>query len=805
MPHPNNSSNDGDGPSTVNASLTRSTPGVSGSGGSFRPLPERPEKPKTRVVPSTPPPKPPQTAVTVTAAGPRRSLPEPDVSKKEQTTKVTPPPNPPRVWVTLPDNKQQNVEPVPAPHDVSPPLTTSDHHRRAMSMDTATSQPLPSFLSQSTHESSSRWYADAPQDDNLFKQKKKVFPRLSVRFDSSSQKKQSWKDEEKRLQDDVGKQTPQSPSRSLPVVPPKASPDPPPSSTPRFGAALRRKSEPVPVRIPLEDKADEGQKQKWKRMTQAAIDLEKRQTIVGPTIKVRVHRVDPSAMAFGGDSSDTPESRYFRSRFSKAVPRKVAKYVMDATNEDSLFAEMATTEVVAPEHMPMDLLIRFFFRHGTTCLRPIEVTCKRFQSLKEAVMIAMQDCGIAESVWSGCVVRVHGQRRYVIRPDQLTTPLENFCHVRECVLRKRLLEFVIEPPRCENMLQYLEQPPLPLGTFGNIDCEPDEDCEMVTAIPISSLPASNTFRPFVVSVDSLPPDIIPRGISLRRNFVDSGISFSVGVTLYYNHTRLSQPKSTEACIDGTWNEYVDTGIPLAKLMRESHFVVTLMIHQKQRVLPVAWGAVSLFDENGFLRSGLQELHLWRVKNEAKEVSVNHVVGQNPQINALKMLVRIDGFNGSDGTPSPVFWDYSVRPPSRKTMLPPSSDELEKKRAEVEAIMDKDSRGSLTDTEKWQMWHHREFVCLEYPNALPTVLMCAKWDDAPRWEEVSCLLSQWPRLQPINALVLLGPDFIDTSIRNYAVGCLEALSDEELIDLLPPLVQALKYDQYFYSADRKSVV
>lgn len=52
---------------------------------------------------------------------------------------------------------------------------------------------------------------------------------------------------------------------------------------------------------------------------------------------------------------------------------------------------------------------------------------------------------------------------------------------------------------------------------------------------------------------------------------------------------------------------------------------------------------------------------------------------------------------------------------------------------------------------------------------------------------------------MEALELLDSNFADTLIRQYAVRCLEALSDEELLDYLLQLTQVLKYESYHDSA------
>ena len=54
-----------------------------------------------------------------------------------------------------------------------------------------------------------------------------------------------------------------------------------------------------------------------------------------------------------------------------------------------------------------------------------------------------------------------------------------------------------------------------------------------------------------------------------------------------------------------------------------------------------------------------------------------------------------------------------------------------------------------------------------------------------------LLPQWEPLRPVSALELLDAKFADEAIRDYAVGCLEDLSDSELADYVLQLTQVLE--------------
>ncbi|KAH3714430.1 phosphatidylinositol 3-kinase [Pelomyxa schiedti] len=87
----------------------------------------------------------------------------------------------------------------------------------------------------------------------------------------------------------------------------------------------------------------------------------------------------------------------------------------------------------------------------------------------------------------------------------------------------------------------------------------------------------------------------------------------------------------------------------------------------------------------------------------------------------------------------------------------------------------------------------------YPSTLPLVLRCADWRIPSCRHEALNLLESWGSLRPMDSLNLLDRTFPDRGIREYSVRCLSALSDDELSDVLLPLVQAIKFELYHYNA------
>lgn len=70
-----------------------------------------------------------------------------------------------------------------------------------------------------------------------------------------------------------------------------------------------------------------------------------------------------------------------------------------------------------------------------------------------------------------------------------------------------------------------------------------------------------------------------------------------------------------------------------------------------------------------------------------------------------------------------------------------------------------------------------------------------WGDGAAVHEAYQMLHHWPTLEPVAALELLKPRFVDKKIREYAIRNLQKLSDIELSDYLLQLTQALKHEHH----------
>ncbi|XP_010224425.1 PREDICTED: phosphatidylinositol 4-phosphate 3-kinase C2 domain-containing subunit beta-like [Tinamus guttatus] len=107
---------------------------------------------------------------------------------------------------------------------------------------------------------------------------------------------------------------------------------------------------------------------------------------------------------------------------------------------------------------------------------------------------------------------------------------------------------------------------------------------------------------------------------------------------------------------------------------------------------------------------------------------------------------------------------------------------------------------LTDADRKRLWEKR-YYCHAEASALPMLLASAPSRDSGEWAclpDIYALLKQWSDVNHQDALGLLHATFPDQEVRRTAVQWIDSISDTELLDYLPQLVQALKYECYLDS-------
>ncbi|KAF2078509.1 hypothetical protein CYY_000134 [Polysphondylium violaceum] len=196
---------------------------------------------------------------------------------------------------------------------------------------------------------------------------------------------------------------------------------------------------------------------------------------------------------------------------------------------------------------------------------------------------------------------------------------------------------------------------------------------------------------------------------------------------------------------------------------------------------IGWVNLMLSDFKSELRSGIQQLTLWPddIANPLGTCS------NNPSSQAVTLLLQFEEFA------QPVIF------PSKNTKIPivePPTINSNDMREFFEGIIKLDPLSDLSKEKYSQLWALRHYSML-FPQVLPRLMLSVPWTQANAVDEAHSLISKWPKLKPYDALELLDAKHADRILREYAVSCLDELTDEELLDILLQLVQVLKYEPY----------
>uniref|UniRef100_A0A7N6F9N7 phosphatidylinositol-4,5-bisphosphate 3-kinase n=1 Tax=Anabas testudineus TaxID=64144 RepID=A0A7N6F9N7_ANATE len=213
---------------------------------------------------------------------------------------------------------------------------------------------------------------------------------------------------------------------------------------------------------------------------------------------------------------------------------------------------------------------------------------------------------------------------------------------------------------------------------------------------------------------------------------------------------------------------------------------------KKRHYPIAWVNTMVFDYKGQLKTGDIILHCWSSFPDELEEMLNPIgtIQTNPYTeNATALHIH--------------FPEYSSHP-----IVFPPFDKILEKAAEIarssdctnmvklKEIMERDPLSQLCENEKDLIWTLRHDCRENFPQSLPKLLLSVKWSKHEDMAQLQALLQIWPKLCPRDALELLDFNYPDQYVREYAVGCLRDMSDEELLQYLLQLVQVLRYEPYY---------
>uniref|UniRef100_A0A673X1H9 Phosphatidylinositol-4,5-bisphosphate 3-kinase, catalytic subunit beta n=1 Tax=Salmo trutta TaxID=8032 RepID=A0A673X1H9_SALTR len=322
-------------------------------------------------------------------------------------------------------------------------------------------------------------------------------------------------------------------------------------------------------------------------------------------------------------------------------------------------------------------------------------------------------------------------------------------------------------------------------------CLQAKECPHLTLVQVSTVQAMfekeiSAIGAVVNRKSSIPPLPLP---PKRR-----GPSVQVRAGLFHGTELLCKPAvSSESSgrSEHVWNSTLEFDITVSDLPRMTRlcFAVYAVMDKvkKQKSTknhyPVAWVNTMLFDYKGQLKTGDIILHSWSSFPDELEEMLNPIgtIQTNPYTeNTTALHIHLPDYN-----PHPILF-----PPFDK------GRGGKKFHIELKEIMERDPLSQLCENEKDLIWTLR-YDCMEnFPQSLPKLLLSVKWSKHEDMAQLQALLQIWPKLSPRDALELLDFNYPDQYVREYAVGCLRDMSDEELSQYLLQLVQVLRYEPYY---------
>ncbi|XP_026230942.1 phosphatidylinositol 4,5-bisphosphate 3-kinase catalytic subunit beta isoform [Anabas testudineus] len=238
-----------------------------------------------------------------------------------------------------------------------------------------------------------------------------------------------------------------------------------------------------------------------------------------------------------------------------------------------------------------------------------------------------------------------------------------------------------------------------------------------------------------------------------------------------------------------------------KSTRNAHINKYQTIRKAGKVhYPIAWVNTMVFDYKGQLKTGDIILHCWSSFPDELEEMLNPIgtIQTNPYTeNATALHIHFPEYSSH-----PIVFPPFDKILEKAAEIARSSDCTNMGRGgkkfyiELKEIMERDPLSQLCENEKDLIWTLRHDCRENFPQSLPKLLLSVKWSKHEDMAQLQALLQIWPKLCPRDALELLDFNYPDQYVREYAVGCLRDMSDEELLQYLLQLVQVLRYEPYY---------
>ncbi|XP_070475345.1 phosphatidylinositol 3-kinase C2 domain-containing subunit gamma isoform X7 [Equus przewalskii] len=381
--------------------------------------------------------------------------------------------------------------------------------------------------------------------------------------------------------------------------------------------------------------------------------------------------------------------------------------------------------------------------------------------------------------------------------DNITEEVKNICSVLGCVETKQITDAVNElnlilQRTTEDLHQYSETSAK--GLIEKVTTELSTSIYQLIDVYCSSFYAD--FQPLNV------PDRVPfvnpglhshlsftvyAAHNIPETWVHSYKAFSFSCRLTYAGKKLCQvrnyrniPVKKLFFFLVNWDETINFPLEIKSLPRESMLTIKLfgIIHASNTANLLAWTCLPLFPKD---------------KSIPGPVLFSMTLQSEPPIEMIAPGVW------DISQPSPVIlqidfpatkWEYMKldSEDSRSDLEEPPKECLK----HIARLSQKQSPLLLSEEKRKYLWFYR-FYCNNENCSLPLVLGSAPGWDERTVSEMHDISRRWKFSHPLEALGLLTSSFPDQEIRKVAVQQLDNLLNDELLEFLPQLVQAVKFE------------
>ncbi|XP_047405278.1 phosphatidylinositol 3-kinase C2 domain-containing subunit gamma isoform X2 [Sciurus carolinensis] len=229
-----------------------------------------------------------------------------------------------------------------------------------------------------------------------------------------------------------------------------------------------------------------------------------------------------------------------------------------------------------------------------------------------------------------------------------------------------------------------------------------------------------------------------------------------------------------------WNETINFPLEIKSLPRESMLTIKLFGTDctTNNANLLAWTCLPLFPKEKSILGSL--LFSMTLQNEPPIELIAPGVWDGSQPSPVTLQIDFPA----------IGWEYMRPDPEENTtyLEEPTKECLK----HIARLSQKQSPLLLSEEKRRYLWFYR-FYCNNENCSLPLVLGSAPGWDERTVSEMHTILRRWTFSHPLEALGLLTSSFPDQEIRKVAVQQLDTLLNDELLEYLPQLVQAVKFE------------